>query len=70
LSGDLHEIGRRFLVQTLKITQPDGFEFFHRKEDLTGDMHALGNKRRNGWISGYESRFLGSGHFAASILII
>jgi hypothetical protein len=70
LSGYLHHIGRGFLIQALKITQPDGLQFFNGQEEFTGYGNPLGDKSGYGRIAGYKSRFFGTRHYWYSPVMV
>jgi hypothetical protein len=62
MSGYLHHIGSRFLVQMFKITQPNRFQLLDGHKYFSGDTHAVGDKGSDCWITGYEPGFFGSRH--------
>jgi hypothetical protein len=62
LTRNLHEIGRRFLVEMLEIAQSNGFQLFHGEEELPIGRNPLGGETTDGGISGNESELFGSRH--------
>jgi hypothetical protein len=63
-SGDIHHPGGRYLVQTLMVTQSDGFETFKGKHHLfrSPGGHSVGYKGIHYGSSLDESELSGSWH--------
>jgi hypothetical protein len=68
--GYRHHISSRFLIQLLKIRQPERFQLFYGHQEFSGCIHALGDKGVNGRIGADISRFFESGHRVQSPVLI